>query len=124
MTAPPTHHAPAPQPFHTLDRVAKYPYTRGEYVRRTLWRAVQATLFRYSLPRAFRWRRWLLRCFGADLHPSSGVQSTVVVVHPWLLHMGEWSILSHGTVVYNLGDITIGRHSVVSQDCYLCAGTH
>ena len=26
--------------------------------------------------------------------------------------------------VYNLGRVTVGAHTVVSQDAYLCAGTH
>ncbi|MGH7213940.1 MAG: hypothetical protein ACREIT_04175, partial [Tepidisphaeraceae bacterium] len=93
--------APAPV-FQTLDRVVPYPYTRGEYLKRALWQLVQATLFRWTLPRAHRWRGFLLRRFGANVHPKSGVQSTVKIFHPWLLTLGEWSILSHGTVVYNL----------------------
>jgi len=27
-------------------------------------------------------------------------------------------------VVYNLGEVRIGSHTVISQDAYLCAGTH
>ncbi|MBL4700719.1 MAG: hypothetical protein JKX85_05610 [Phycisphaeraceae bacterium] len=33
-------------------------------------------------------------------------------------------MLSEGVTVYNLGQVTIGSHTVLSQDVYLCAGTH
>jgi putative colanic acid biosynthesis acetyltransferase WcaF len=46
------------------------------------------------------------------------------VVHPWLLALGQHTVLSDGVVVYNLGPVKIGEHTVVSQDVYLCAGTH
>lgn len=38
--------------------------------------------------------------------------------------MGDWSNVSAGVVVYNLGPIKIGSHTVISQNAYLCAGTH
>ena len=38
--------------------------------------------------------------------------------------MAPWSILSNGVTVYNLGPVRIGSHTVISQDAYLCAGTH
>ena len=38
--------------------------------------------------------------------------------------MDAYSILSEGVTVYNLGQVSIGEHTVVSQDVYLCAGTH
>ena len=38
--------------------------------------------------------------------------------------MGAFSILSDGVEVYNLGPVSIGEHTVVSQDVYICAGTH
>jgi putative colanic acid biosynthesis acetyltransferase WcaF len=110
--------------FQTLDKTASYPYSRKEYVRRVMWNLVQATLFRYSPPRAFAWRRWLLRAFGGKIGEHSGMRSSVRIFHPWLFEMGDWSMLAHGVVVYNLGPVRIGHHSVVSQDAYLCAGTH
>lgn len=110
--------------FQTLDKTANYPYTRQEYIRRLLWNIVQATLFRWSIPRAFRWRRFLLRSFGAKIANTGGVHATVKIFHPWLLEMGEWTMIGRRTVVYNLGPLKIGDHSVVSQDVYLCAGTH
>jgi putative colanic acid biosynthesis acetyltransferase WcaF len=110
--------------FQTLDQTARYPYSRSEYVRRLLWNIVQATLFRYSLPHAFGFRRWLVRLFGAKIGPHSGMRPNVKIVHPWLLEMGDWSMLGHGVVIYNLGPVKIGDHSVLSQGVYVCAGTH
>ena len=46
------------------------------------------------------------------------------VKHPWLLTLGDYATLSDGVVVYNLGPVSIGDHSVLSQDVYVCAGTH
>ena len=110
--------------FQALDRNASYPYTRRDYIRRMKWMLVQKTLFRFSPPRANRFRVWLLRKFGAKLAPTVVVRPTVTVFHPWLLEMGEWSCLGERVTVYNLGPIVIGDHSTVSQNCHLCAGTH
>jgi putative colanic acid biosynthesis acetyltransferase WcaF len=38
--------------------------------------------------------------------------------------MGEYSTLADRVDVYNLGRVTIGDHSVVSQGAEICAGTH
>ena len=55
---------------------------------------------------------------------AAAVHSTTKILHPWLFEMGDWSNLSSNVVVYNLGPVKIGHHTVVSQDAYLCAGTH
>jgi putative colanic acid biosynthesis acetyltransferase WcaF len=110
--------------FQRLDLCQPYPYTRREYAVRFLWRFVQATLFRWSPPRAWGWRRWLLRCFGAKVADTAGVRPSTKVFHPWLLSMGARSMLADGVIVYNLGPVSIGAHSTVSQDTYICAGTH
>jgi putative colanic acid biosynthesis acetyltransferase WcaF len=110
--------------FQTLDRCVHGSYTRSEYIRRILWHVVQATLFRASPARAYGWRRWLLRCFGARLGHRAGIHPTVRIMHPWLLEMGDWTMIGPNATVYNLGRITIGNHTLVSQDVYLCGGTH
>lgn len=114
---------PSP-PFQALDRCTGYPYRRSEYIRRILWRMVEKTLFRFSFPRAFRWRRWLLRLFGAKLSPNTYIRPSVHIFHPWLLETQQWAVLADKVVIYNLGPVTIGAHSVISQGTYLCAGTH
>ncbi len=110
--------------FQRLDRTAGYPYTPGEYLRRFSWYLVDALLLRPSPPRAYAWRRFWLRRFGARLAPTSRTRSSTRIVHPWLLTMGEHSAIGERVRVYNLGPVTLGDHTVVSQDVTLCAGTH
>ena len=117
-------HVQKSQIFQSLDKVNPNPYTRGEYVRRVLWSIVQATLFRFSPQRMHGWRRFLLRCFGAKIGPHSGLRPGAKIFHPWLFEMGDWSMLAGGVVIYNLGAVKIGDHTVLSQDVYVCAGTH
>ncbi len=126
MTLPPDPppETPPAKVFQTLDRTAAYPYTRGEYLRRYGWLVIRSTLFRLPLPRAYAWRRFWLRLFGAKLGTRAAVHATTQILHPWLFELGDWSNLSNGVVVYNLGPVKIGHHTVISQDAYLCAGTH
>lgn len=123
QTPPPAGQAP-PGVLQSLDGTALFPYRRREYLGRLAWSVVQRVFIRFSTKRAWRWRRFWLRLFAADVHPFSGISRTTQVVHPWLLSMGEYSLLSEGVVVHNLGPVRIGRQTVVSQDAYLCAGTH
>ncbi|MFO0827695.1 MAG: WcaF family extracellular polysaccharide biosynthesis acetyltransferase [Phycisphaerales bacterium] len=110
--------------YQRLDKTSRAPYSRGEYARRAIWELVQPTIFRFSPRRAHRWRAWLLRLFGAQVHPTAIVRRTVRIQHPWLLTMGKHSALAEEVLVYNLGPIAIGEHTVVSQRSHLCAGTH
>ena len=114
--------ADADENLQRLDRAAKRPYTRREYAGRAAWRLVELGLIRPSPPRAYRWRRWWLHRFGTT--GGGSIRSGVRVWHPWLLELGDWSILDHGVEVYNLGPVTIGEHTVISRGVFLCAGTH
>ncbi len=102
----------------------RYPYTAREYVRRFAWRLAWGLLCRPSPSFAGGWRRLWLRLFGASLHPTAAVRSGARIFHPWLLTMGAHSCVADGAVIYNLGPVSIGSHSLVSQDVYVCAGTH
>jgi len=89
-----------------------------------LWYLVEISLFRLSFPRAYGWRRFLLRQFGAKMGANSCVRRSVRIWHPWLLQMDDFSMLGDAVQVYNLGEVSIGQHSIVSQQTYICAGTH
>ncbi len=114
-----------PQPiFQRLDTTSGYPYPLREYVRRALWEVVQGTLIRFSPRRAHGWRRFWLRQFGAKMADTAGTKSSTHIKHPWLFSMGAHSMLSERVEIYNLGEVAIGDHTVLSQDAYVCAGTH
>lgn len=118
---PPVESPPAGGAFFRLDLARASPYSRDEYMRKALWRLVQATVFRVS---PARWRAKWLRLFGAEVHPTANIKGSVRVHHPWLLRVGEQSSLGENVEVYNLGPIVIGDQTAISQNVHLCAGTH
>src|SRR4051812_22429086 len=87
--------------FQRLDQTAKRPYTTRVYAARMLWKYLGTPLFRCSLPRAFRFRRWILRRFGATLADHTYFYASVEVVHPWWLSAGTWCTFADGVVIYN-----------------------
>ena len=88
-----------------------------------VWRVVQSTLFRLSLPRAHRWRRALLRIFGTKVGRNVRLHPRCRVLHPRLFEIGDWSSLGDGTTVHNPAPVRIGAHTGISQGVYLSAGT-
>lgn len=89
-----------------------------------LWWLVQATLFRGSPQIAYGFRRWLLRLFGARIGIGVVIRPTATVTYPWKVAVGDHAWIGDDVVLYSLGEIAIGAHSVVSQRSYLCAGDH
>jgi putative colanic acid biosynthesis acetyltransferase WcaF len=89
-----------------------------------LWWIVEAILFRNSPQYFYAWRRFLLRLFGAKIDAGVLIRPSARVTYPWKLSIGAHSWVGDDAVIYSLGKIEIGLNSVVSQKCYLCAGTH
>ena len=111
-------------PICQNNQASGYPYSSSEYVRRFAWEWIERLCFRPSPRRSFRWRRFLLKCFGVKMGWPSGIAKTTTMIHPWLLTVGHHSMIGERVRIYNLGPITIGDHTVISQDVSLCAGTH
>jgi putative colanic acid biosynthesis acetyltransferase WcaF len=89
-----------------------------------LWWLVQATLFRWSPQLAYPWRAFLLRIFGARVGIQTIIRPTATFTYPWKVAIGDHVWIGDDTVIYSLGEIKIGSHSVLSQQCYICAGDH
>ncbi|MHC4218890.1 MAG: LbetaH domain-containing protein [Planctomycetota bacterium] len=115
MSASPT---PRPDDRHIS------PYSTREKVARVLWAIVQSTLFRGSFHSWYGWRRFLLRRFGARVHPTAVVRRTARIECPWNLTLGRNTCLGDRAIAYCLGPITLGDRAGVSQNAHLCAGTH
>lgn len=88
------------------------------------WWIVEKTLFSLSPQAMYGWRAFLLRCFGAKIGRSVIIRPSVSVTYPWKLRIGDYSWIGDDVVLYTLGEIEIGSHSVISQRSYLCAGSH
>ena len=91
---------------------------------RLAWAGVEMTLFGLSFHTMSGWRCLLLRCFGAKVGRRCKIRRTVRVYYPWNLEMGDMCIVGDDVRLYDLGKITIGARAMISQEAYLCAGTH
>ena len=89
-----------------------------------LWWLIQPTLFAMSPQFMYGWRRFLLRCFGANIGNNVIVRPTARITYPWKLSIGDFSWIGDHAELYTLGEIEIGSNVVISQKCYLCAASH
>jgi putative colanic acid biosynthesis acetyltransferase WcaF len=89
-----------------------------------LWWLFQ-TLFVLPTPQyLFAWRRRALMLFGAKIGEHVLIRPGVKVTCPWNLTIGDYVWIGDDVILYSVAEISIGSHSVVSQEAYLCAGTH
>jgi putative colanic acid biosynthesis acetyltransferase WcaF len=98
-------------------------YTPREQRARLFWSVGQA-VFRLTPRPCFGWRRALLRLFGAKVGSHVNIYSSAVIYYPWNLKIAAWSSIGEWALIYNLGTVTIGERSTISQRAHLCAGTH
>lgn len=100
------------------------PYGFEDYLKRFAWVLVQASVWRIAWSRIPFIRPMLLQLFGAKFEGRCLIRSSVRVHFPWRLRVGANSAISHRVDIYNLSDVHIGDRVVISQDVYLCGGTH
>lgn len=89
-----------------------------------LWNMCYRIFFRHS-PRSLNsWRRWLLRVFGAKIGKSVLIRPSAKILYPWKIKIGDWSWIGDNVTLYSMGEIIIGRNTVISQNSYICTGSH
>lgn len=89
-----------------------------------LWWLVQAMAFPLTLHAHHAPRRWLLRTFGARIGQGVVIRPTARFTYPWKVTIGDYSWVGDDVVFYSLEPITVGCHCVISQQSYLCTGSH
>jgi putative colanic acid biosynthesis acetyltransferase WcaF len=102
------------------DSISKY-----QKLKLLTWSVVWS-IFARSFPRSFgrKWKIFLLRMFGANIHITSNIYSSVRIYAPWNLVMKEYSSLGPEVDCYNVDKIIIGANTSISQKCYLCSASH
>lgn len=98
-------------------------YSAKEQLLRIFWN-IATPFFRYSPRIFFGWRSFILRLFGAKVGQEVHIYSSATIYMPWNLIIGDQSSIGEDAYIYNLGRITIGNRTTVSQRAHLCAGTH
>ena len=91
---------------------------------RAAWGLTWWLLATWTPPPLHRWRRLLLRLFGAHIHPSARVYGRARIWYPPNLTMHAHAVLGPGANCYCMAPVSIGEKTVVSQGAQLCAGTH
>jgi putative colanic acid biosynthesis acetyltransferase WcaF len=100
-------------------------YSRGKNsIIVLIWWLVQGTLFRFSLHNMYEWRNILLRIFGAHIGGNVKIRSSAKCTYPWKVSIGDNSWVGDNVQLYSLDEIHVGANCVISQDSYLCTGSH
>ena len=91
---------------------------------RVVWGLAWLVLARFTPPPLHRWRRLVLRAFGARVGRGARVHASVSIWLPANLELGEHYLIGPGARLYNQGAISIGARTVISQRAHICASTH
>ena len=98
-------------------------YSHKELLLRAIW-GLGKLAFRMTPRPCFALRRFLLRLFGAKIGVNVNIYPTALIYYPWNLKIGDDSSIGEWALIYNLGSVTIGNRTTISQRVHLCAGTH
>jgi putative colanic acid biosynthesis acetyltransferase WcaF len=110
--------------MHEVEKRNRSPFALRQRLARLLWNAVWFGLFLPSPRPCFGWRRFLLRTFGAKIAGSARVYPGAKIWAPWNLVIGESVGVADGATLYSQDVITLGDYVTVSQEAYLCTGSH
>ena len=94
-------------------------------IERALWIGVWTIFGRLvPPPLGHRWRRMLLRMFGAKIGSDCVIYPNAKIWLPRNLTMAGSATLGPDVQCYNMAPIQIGEGAIVSQRAFLCAGDH
>ncbi|WP_420384263.1 putative colanic acid biosynthesis acetyltransferase [Novosphingobium sp.] len=91
---------------------------------RLTWGIAWLVLAAWTPPPLHRWRRLILRMFGARIGEKARIYGSARIWSPANLVVAHHATIGPRTQIYSMGQIVIGEYAVVSQGAHLCAGTH
>jgi putative colanic acid biosynthesis acetyltransferase WcaF len=102
----------------------RWPYPKWEYILRVLWGITWITVWQLCWKRVYFLRTLILRLFGAKCAWFAYICGSVRIARPWDLSIGACTAIGPRVHLYNLGPLHIGKQVAISQDAYICGGTH
>jgi putative colanic acid biosynthesis acetyltransferase WcaF len=94
------------------------------FAMRVLWLIVEAVFFANPVVTSYRFKRGLLRLFGARVGNDVLIKPSVRVKYPWRLEVGDNCWIGEQAWIDNMEDVRVGSNVVVSQGAYICTGNH
>lgn len=92
-------------------------------IKRTLWFCVNAVFFTTYFPFS-RFKRALLRMFGAKVGKGVVLKPSINIKYPWRLEIGDHAWIGEKVWIDNLVTVKIGNNACVSQGAMLLTGNH
>lgn len=89
-----------------------------------LWLIVKTVFFVNTLPWPSNLKATLLRLFGAKIGNSLIIRTRVNITMPWRLTVGDYVWIGEGVTILSLAPVTLGNDVCISQEAYLCTGSH
>lgn len=105
-------------------------YDKGGYkpgaswLKRGLWYMVNILFLINPLNPFSCIKRIVLRIFGAKVGKSVVIKPWVNIKYPWHLKIGDFVWIGERVWIDNLGEVSIGDHSCLSQDAMILCGNH
>jgi putative colanic acid biosynthesis acetyltransferase WcaF len=100
------------------------PWSLSERIRLLLWNALWLLTCRWTPKPLNSWRLLWLRIFGCKIEGRPFVHQRARIQIPWHVTLHDRSSVGDRANLYSLGEINLGRGSVIAQEAYLCTGTH
>ena len=99
-------------------------YRPGSRLKRGIWYFFNVVFFKSSCLPFSGLKVFLLRLFGAKAGKGVIIKPNVNIKYPWFLEMGDHVWIGENVWLDNLGKISIGNNSCISQGALLISGNH
>ena len=107
-----------------LDKFDRGSFDRGaSKVKEVGWIIFSELLVSSWIPGTW-WRKAILVVFGAQIGPGVVLKPKLRIKFPWRLKIGTSSWIGEGVWIDNLAQVSIGSNACISQEAYLCTGSH
>jgi len=107
-----------------LNNTERWPFSTKDYFYRILWTVFKNTIWKLLWHKFYILRMLSLQIFGANVSLQGMAFGSTDIIRPWDLTLGKRVTLGERVRIYNLNKVIIGDDTVISQDVYICGGTH
>jgi putative colanic acid biosynthesis acetyltransferase WcaF len=88
------------------------------------WYLTKCLFFATSVPWPSSLKVAILRAFGATIGSGVVIKPRVNIHFPWKLKLGDFTWLGEEVNILNFELVSVGSHTCISQQVFLCAGGH